>query len=185
MKLEEYLKYRIEKAGIDLDLIIKIQNLELLKYVAKQEKLNHKDLCKKYIEPHTPLKEREKINTQLEYKPLLNFLFSPYFKSDRNRQDVIKRYLDNINNNEYKFIKIMLDYLLVFKNETINNNNMEVSQEDKFNLVFQTLFANKITNKNCLKVKKCRLKKKILNNDIVSKENDYEYIMFKHIMDIS
>ena len=33
----------------NLELYIKIQNMELLKYIAKKEKLDYKDLCKKYL----------------------------------------------------------------------------------------------------------------------------------------
>ena len=47
MFLEEYLKKRL--SHINLDLYIKIQNLELLKYISKKEKIDYKDLCKKYI----------------------------------------------------------------------------------------------------------------------------------------
>jgi hypothetical protein len=47
MLLEEYLKQRL--SHINISLYIKIQNLELLKYIAKKEKINHKELCKKYI----------------------------------------------------------------------------------------------------------------------------------------
>ena len=47
MFLEEYLKQRL--SHINLDLYIKIQNLELLKYIAKKEKLDYKELYKKYI----------------------------------------------------------------------------------------------------------------------------------------
>ena len=49
MFLEEYLKKKFQKNNINLELYIKIQNIELLKYIAKKEKLNYKDLCKKYI----------------------------------------------------------------------------------------------------------------------------------------
>ena len=47
MFLEEYLKQRL--SHINLDLYIKIQNLELLKYIANKEKLDYKELYKKYI----------------------------------------------------------------------------------------------------------------------------------------
>ena len=47
MFLEEYLKKRL--SHINLDLYIKIQNLELIKYVAKKEKLDYKKLYKKYM----------------------------------------------------------------------------------------------------------------------------------------
>ena len=47
MLLEEYLKKRL--SHINLSLYIKIQNLELLKYISKKEKIDYKELCKKYI----------------------------------------------------------------------------------------------------------------------------------------
>ena len=47
MLLEEYLKKRL--SHINIGLYIKIQNLELLKYIAKKEKIDYKELCKKYI----------------------------------------------------------------------------------------------------------------------------------------
>ena len=47
MLIEEYFKQKL--SHINISLYIKIQNLELLKYVAKKEKLDYKDLCKKYI----------------------------------------------------------------------------------------------------------------------------------------
>ena len=49
MFLEEYLKQKFKENNINIKLYIKIQNLELLKYIAKKEKLDHKELCKKYI----------------------------------------------------------------------------------------------------------------------------------------
>lgn len=47
MYLEEYLKKKI--SHININLYIKIQNLELLKYIAKKEKIDYRELCKKYI----------------------------------------------------------------------------------------------------------------------------------------
>jgi len=47
MFLEEYLKQRL--SHINLDLYIKVQNLELLKYIAAKEKLDYKELYKKYV----------------------------------------------------------------------------------------------------------------------------------------
>ena len=49
MLLEEYLKQKFKENNININLYIKIQNLELLKYISKKEKLDYKDLCKKYI----------------------------------------------------------------------------------------------------------------------------------------
>ena len=49
MLLEEYLKHKFKEKNINLELYIKIQNLKLLKYIFKKEKINYKDLCKKYI----------------------------------------------------------------------------------------------------------------------------------------
>lgn len=49
MFLEEYLKKRFQEKNINLELYVKIQNIELLKYIAKKEKLDYKELCKKYI----------------------------------------------------------------------------------------------------------------------------------------
>jgi len=47
MFLEEYLKKRL--SHINLEIYIKIQNLELLKYIGAKEKLDYKELYKKYI----------------------------------------------------------------------------------------------------------------------------------------
>ena len=47
MKLKEYLNKNI--SAEDLELYRKIQKYELLKYIAKKEKLDYKELCKKYI----------------------------------------------------------------------------------------------------------------------------------------
>ena len=47
MLLKDYLKQNLEKSN--LELYIKIQNMELLKYIAKKEKLDYKELCKKYL----------------------------------------------------------------------------------------------------------------------------------------
>ena len=47
MLIEDYLKQRL--SHINLSLYIKIQNLELLKYISKKEKIDYKELCKKYI----------------------------------------------------------------------------------------------------------------------------------------
>ena len=47
MKLKEYLKKNISEE--DLELYRKIQRYELLKYIAKKEKLDFKELCKKYL----------------------------------------------------------------------------------------------------------------------------------------
>ena len=49
MFLEEYLKKKFQENNINLELYIKIQNIEILKNIAKKEKLNYKDLFKKYI----------------------------------------------------------------------------------------------------------------------------------------
>ena len=47
MKLKEYLKKNISEE--DLELYRKIQRYELLKYIAKKEKIDYRELCKKYI----------------------------------------------------------------------------------------------------------------------------------------
>jgi len=47
MKIKEYLQKNISKE--DLELYRKIQKYELLKYIAKKEKLDFNDLCKKYL----------------------------------------------------------------------------------------------------------------------------------------
>tara|TARA_Y100000768_G_C23580294_1_gene496792 strand:+ start:408 stop:554 length:147 start_codon:yes stop_codon:yes gene_type:complete len=47
MKLKEYLKKNMSEE--DLELYRKIQRYELLKYIAKKEKLDFKELCKKYL----------------------------------------------------------------------------------------------------------------------------------------
>ena len=47
MLLEDYLKEKL--SHINLSLYIKIQNMELIKYIAKKEKLDFKKLFKKYI----------------------------------------------------------------------------------------------------------------------------------------
>ena len=47
MKLKEYLKKNMTEE--DLELYRKIQRYELLKYIAKKEKLDFKELCKKYL----------------------------------------------------------------------------------------------------------------------------------------
>ena len=47
MKLKEYLQQNLSKE--DLDLYLKIQRYELLKYIARKEKLDFKNLCKKYL----------------------------------------------------------------------------------------------------------------------------------------
>jgi hypothetical protein len=49
MLLVEYLKQKFKEKNINLELYIKIQNLELLKYISKKEKIDYKELCKKYI----------------------------------------------------------------------------------------------------------------------------------------
>ena len=47
MKLKEYLEKNMSKE--DLELYRKIQRYELLKYIAKKEGLDFKELCKKYL----------------------------------------------------------------------------------------------------------------------------------------
>ena len=47
MKLKEYLKQNLEES--ELELYIRTQRLQLLKYIAKQEKLDFKILCRKYL----------------------------------------------------------------------------------------------------------------------------------------
>ena len=47
MLLKEYLKQNLKES--DIELYLKIQKLELLKYIAKKEKLDFKELCKKYL----------------------------------------------------------------------------------------------------------------------------------------
>ena len=47
MKLEEYLEQNFPEE--DLELYMEIQRYELLKHIAKKEKLDFKELCKKYL----------------------------------------------------------------------------------------------------------------------------------------
>lgn len=47
MKLKEYLEKNLSEK--DLELYIKIQRYELLKHIAYKEKLDFKELCKKYL----------------------------------------------------------------------------------------------------------------------------------------
>ena len=47
MKLKEYLEKNMTVK--DLELYIQIQRYELLKHVAHKEKLDFKELCKKYL----------------------------------------------------------------------------------------------------------------------------------------
>ena len=47
MKLKEYLQQNLSVE--DLELYMKIQRYELLKHIAKEEKLDFKELCKKYL----------------------------------------------------------------------------------------------------------------------------------------
>ena len=47
MKLKEYLEKNLSEE--DLELYIKIQRYELLKHIAYKEKLDFKELCKKYL----------------------------------------------------------------------------------------------------------------------------------------
>jgi hypothetical protein len=47
MKLKEYLEKKLSEK--DLELYIKIQRYELLKHIAYKEKLDFKELCKKYL----------------------------------------------------------------------------------------------------------------------------------------
>ena len=47
MKLKEYLEQNLSVE--DLELYMKIQRYELLKYIAKKENLDFKELCKKYL----------------------------------------------------------------------------------------------------------------------------------------
>jgi len=62
MLLKDYLKQNLEKSN--LELYIKIQNMELLKYIAKKEKLDYKELCKKYLHlQHVdPVKPQEDVD---------------------------------------------------------------------------------------------------------------------------
>ena len=47
MLLKEYLKENLIKS--DIELYMKMQKLELLRYISKKEKLDFKELCKKYL----------------------------------------------------------------------------------------------------------------------------------------
>ena len=47
MLLKEYLKQNLKES--DIELYMKMQKLELLRYIAKKEKLDFKELCKKYL----------------------------------------------------------------------------------------------------------------------------------------
>ena len=47
MLLKDYLKQELDKSN--LPLYIMIQNMELLRYISKKEKLDFKMLCKKYL----------------------------------------------------------------------------------------------------------------------------------------
>jgi len=47
MFLKEYLKQNLKES--DIELYMRMQKLELLRYIAKKEKLDFKELCKKYL----------------------------------------------------------------------------------------------------------------------------------------
>jgi hypothetical protein len=49
MLLEEYLKQKFKENNININLYIKMQNLELIKYMSKKEKIDFKEIFKKYI----------------------------------------------------------------------------------------------------------------------------------------
>ena len=121
----------------------------------------------------------------INYQSLLYNIFGKYNISERQIKEKIN---DIINNPEaYQYIMIMLNYILVSKDNSI----LVVEDMDKLDNMFQEtfkkVFNEKINNKQALKVKKCRLRKKILNNEDPDKQDrkDYEYIMFKYIMDMS
>ena len=126
---------------------------------------------------------REEPRDQIILQIFNKYLNELSLQQKRKINDIIK----NIDKPDNIYIKIMLDYILVSKdNSTIVVDN-EMDIDNMFQETFKKVFNDKIENRQALKVKKCRLRKKILNKVDPNEQErkDYEFIMFKYIMDMS
>jgi hypothetical protein len=88
--------------------------------------------------------------------------------------------LDNYDNESKCYYKIMIEYINIFKKETINNNET-MDTEDQFQATYNLVFRPHHDGQPKWKIKKCKLKKKILGKPN-PKNNDYEHILFNYIM---
>lgn len=119
-----------------------------------------------------------------EIEIILNDIFDP---SNKKNKEFINYTLNNLA--KENTINILLKHLnLIFKNKTIKiNRSMDYQiTADEFELIYNKVFRPYYTteNNNKLRQKKFRLKNKLVKG-CVNKNDDYEIILFKYILNNS
>lgn len=171
MKLEEYLKKKFEEHNINIELYVKEQNINLLNFIAKREKIeDKKNFIKKYlIEPKI-----EDILNKLFYEEIYN----------QWKQNIILNY----KNDPEDVIYILLEFIkIIFKNKTdiILDKEMDFQiTPEEFEDIYKKVFMPhyNMENKSRMKQKKFRLKNKLCKGCVNKEKEDYEIILFKFIV---
>lgn len=138
------------------------------------------DLINSKVDEH--IEKTDFIHKEIEF--ILNDIFDPSIKKNKK---FINYTLSNLA--EENTINILLKHLnLIFKNKTIKiNRSMDYQiTADEFELIYNKVFRPYYTteNNNKLRQKKFRLKNKLVKG-CVNKEEDYEIILFKYILNNS
>ena len=176
MKLKDYLMMQLDESN--LELYITIQNMELLKYIAKKEKLDYKTLCKKYIQ----YEEKPKIHNFLRLDPV----WQQVFKTPSQRE-YFKAFIEEGQGKD-EYIQMLLQHIqLLYKEEPhIFNKEMSdcIRMPQDFDITYDLVFGRHSDGTGKWRCKKNKLKKKWLDNKTDGKYTDYEMIMFEHIMNL-
>jgi len=155
-------------------------------------KLIDKDIQKHLISGdivgQRPLSPKRKLEYQLSQNPYLllnsdyrlNVIYNVFNMGGDAFRIWTTDIIDNYDNESKCYYKIMIEYINIFKKETINNNEI-MDIEDKFQATYNLVFRPHHDGQPKWKIKKCKLKKKILGKPN-PKNNDYEHILFNYIM---
>jgi len=138
------------------------------------------DLINSKVDEH--IEKTDFIHKEIEI--ILNDIFDP---SNKKNKEFINYTLNNLA--KENTINILLKHLnLIFKNKTIKiNRSMDYQiTADEFELIYNKVFRPYYTteNNNKLRQKKFRLKNKLVKG-CVNKNDDYEIILFKYILNNS
>lgn len=142
--------------------------------------LDINELINSKVDEH--IEKTDFIQKEIEF--ILNDIFDPSIKKNK---DFINYTLNNLS--KENTINILLKHLnLIFKNKTIKiNRSMDYQiTADEFELIYNKVFRPYYTteNNNKLRQKKFRLKNKLVKG-CVNKNDDYEIILFKYILNNS
>jgi hypothetical protein len=173
MKLKDYMRMQLEESN--LERYITIQNMHLLEYIAKKEKLDYKTLCKKYIH----YEEKPKIHNFLKLNPV----WQKVFKTPSQREYFQAFIEDGQGKDEY--IKMLLQHIQTLYKDypPIFNKDMKdcIKSPQDFDITYDLIFGQHSDGTGKWRSKKNKLKKKWLGNEDRT-YTDYEMIMFDYIM---